>query len=333
MAEAIKKKGTLVVSLDFELFWGMTDKTTLEAYGENIRGVRSAIPALLSRFSAHGIRATWATVGMLTPPTKSALINALPEVKPAYKNNRLSNYEYMKTADIGEDEMSDPHHFGASLLRRIQETEGQEIGSHTFSHYYCAEDGQTVREFEADLEAEEKALRPFGVSLASIVFPRNQWREEYLPSLRARGYTAFRGNERGFVHVPRKDHEQTLFIRAFRLLDHYLPLFGSHTYTDADMRRKEYPHNIPASFFLRPYVPLLALFEGVRLARIKASMTKAAKEGKMIHLWWHPHNFGKHLEENLHILDTLLSHFTYLKKRYGMESRSMKEVAEALQSA
>jgi peptidoglycan/xylan/chitin deacetylase (PgdA/CDA1 family) len=333
MAETITKTGTFVISLDFELFWGMTDKTTLEVYGENIRGVRRAIPALLSRFEAHGIRATWATVGMLTPPTKSALIDSLPEVKPEYKDKRLSNYEYMKTADIGEDEASDPHHFGASLLRKIQETKGQEIGSHTFSHYYCAEDGQTVKEFEADLDAEAAVLAPFGVSPVSIVFPRNQWREDYLPPLRRRGYIAFRGNERGFVHIPRKDKEQTLVIRALRLLDHYLPLFGSHTYTDADMRSIEPPHNVPASFFLRPYTPVLKVFDGIRLARIKAAMTTAAKEGKTVHLWWHPHNFGKHLTENLALLDALLSHYDDLKKRYGMKSLSMRDVAEMLAQA
>lgn len=330
MEETLNNTGRFVVSLDFELFWGMTDKTTLEEYGENIRGVRKAIPAMLSRFKEHGIHATWATVGMLTPPSREALMASLPEAKPQYENARLSNYEYMKTANIGEDENADPHHFGASLLRLIQETSGQEIGSHTFSHYYCAERGQTLKEFEADLEAEAESLLQFGVAPVSIVFPRNQWREDYLPALATHGYIAFRGNERGFVHVPRPDKEQTLGIRALRLLDHYIPLFGSHIYSDTDMRRKTLPHNVPASFFLRPYAPLFAPFESVRLARIKASMTKAAKEGKTVHIWWHPHNFGKHLEENLRTLDRILSHFEVLKKQYGFQSQSMGEVAQAL---
>jgi hypothetical protein len=43
-------KGTLIVSLDFELFWGMLDCSTLEAYGENVLGGRKAIPQLLELF-------------------------------------------------------------------------------------------------------------------------------------------------------------------------------------------------------------------------------------------------------------------------------------------
>src|SRR2546426_12614664 len=56
---------TFIISLDFELFWGVRDVTTLDRYGANLRGVRDAIPAMLRLFSERGIRATWATVGFL----------------------------------------------------------------------------------------------------------------------------------------------------------------------------------------------------------------------------------------------------------------------------
>jgi hypothetical protein len=36
------------ISLDFELFWGMRDITTLKDYGSNILGGREAIPKILS---------------------------------------------------------------------------------------------------------------------------------------------------------------------------------------------------------------------------------------------------------------------------------------------
>jgi len=40
-------KGKLVISFDFELFWGMRDKKTIAQYGANILGVQQVIPRLL----------------------------------------------------------------------------------------------------------------------------------------------------------------------------------------------------------------------------------------------------------------------------------------------
>ena len=34
------KQGYFVISLDFELFWGVRDKRTIEAYGKSIRNVK-----------------------------------------------------------------------------------------------------------------------------------------------------------------------------------------------------------------------------------------------------------------------------------------------------
>ncbi len=61
----MSKHGTLVISLDFELNWGVHDVFTQEQYGENILGAREAIPKILDLFMEYDIHATWATVGML----------------------------------------------------------------------------------------------------------------------------------------------------------------------------------------------------------------------------------------------------------------------------
>jgi Kef-type K+ transport system membrane component KefB len=57
--------GTFVISLDFELLWGVRDKRTVTDYGANIRGVRDVVPALLDLFAERDIACTWATVGLL----------------------------------------------------------------------------------------------------------------------------------------------------------------------------------------------------------------------------------------------------------------------------
>ena len=58
---------SVVISLDFELRWGMHDRlgTNYDAYRENLENVREIVPALLKLFSEHKIRVTWACVGAL----------------------------------------------------------------------------------------------------------------------------------------------------------------------------------------------------------------------------------------------------------------------------
>ena len=56
-------------------------------------------------------------------------------------------------------------------------------------------------------------------------------------------------------------------------------------------------------------------------------MTHAAKNREMIHLWWHPHNFGKNITENFLFLNEIIDHYQFLNKKYGMESMNMREIA------
>ena len=55
-------------------------------------------------------------------------------------------------------------------------------------------------------------------------------------------------------------------------------------------------------------------------------MAHAAKQGEVFHLWWHPHNFGAHTEENLMTLRLICKHYEHLHNKYGMESIFMKEL-------
>src|SRR5688572_10981456 len=143
--------GYLVVSLDFELFWGVRDKRTIAAYGENILGVRQAVPAMLRTFQQFSIHATWATVGLLFCSGREDALRSSPELKPEYAQSRFS--PYADSSSWGADEKSDPFRFAPSLIDAIAQTPHQEIATHTFSHYYCLEQGQGPEAFEADLAA------------------------------------------------------------------------------------------------------------------------------------------------------------------------------------
>ena len=47
--------GSFIISLDFELFWGVRDNHTLENYGENILGAKNALLSILTIFEKYGI--------------------------------------------------------------------------------------------------------------------------------------------------------------------------------------------------------------------------------------------------------------------------------------
>ena len=49
-----RRAGNFVISLDFELMWGVRDHATRESYGRNVLGGRQAIPAMLDLFPQAG---------------------------------------------------------------------------------------------------------------------------------------------------------------------------------------------------------------------------------------------------------------------------------------
>ena len=111
--------GAFVLSLDFELMWGVRDHRSIEDYGANVLGAREVIPRLLDLFAAHGIACTWATVGMLFFNGREDLKAAVPKVRPRYDDPRLSPYGELDA--LGASEEEDPYHFAPSLIRRISE--------------------------------------------------------------------------------------------------------------------------------------------------------------------------------------------------------------------
>jgi peptidoglycan/xylan/chitin deacetylase (PgdA/CDA1 family) len=315
--------GAFVISLDYELLWGVWDVTTKEKYGAHILGVQQVIPALLNTFKNHHIKATFATVGILFSKDKEGLTCFIPDKKPAYSNPEYNVYS-KELNNIGNDEKDDPYHFGYSLFEMIKESR-HEIATHTFSHYFCLEEGQSAEEFDADIKAAIKIAAANNIHISSLVFPRNQINELYLPVLADNGIKVYRGNPESWIYKPRKFSAEVPFIRLCRLLDTYFPVSGNNTFTltkDAGL-----PVNIPASRFLKPYNKNLAWLEKLKLKRIMNEMTYAAKNKELYHLWWHPHNFGVNIKENMENLSVLLKHYQLLHTKYGFSNLTMKEAA------
>ena len=309
--------GTMIVSLDFELFWGMLDVCPLEAYKENVLGGRKAIPELLALFQKYGIHATWASVGFLFAESPEELKAYFPDLRPGYADKTLDPYAYLDT--VKKEDY--PCFFAPGLLRRIAATPGQEIGSHTFCHYYCRESGQTPEQFAADMKAAKAIARAKGYDVKSVILPRNQCEPEYTRVLKETGFTAYRDEENDWIH------EKIRFrplLRLLRLADVYLPLTGQGGYTP---KNEGGICNVTGSRMYKPIFSPLAFAEGLKLRRIKRQMLHAAKTGKTFHLWWHPHNVGKRTEEHMDQLEEIFQYYLELKEQYGMQSLNMGEAA------
>jgi len=280
---------------------------------------------MLRAFRSYQVRATWAAVGFLLFDTKKELLDYLPSHRPSYARAEFDPYPDMDS--IGETEKADPYHLGLSLVRQIIDCEGMELGSHTFSHYYCLEEGQTVDTFRADLEASVAATRRLTKQPVSLIFPRNQYSPAYLRVCADCGIVVVRSNERSRLYQASRMDEVSLPQRCVRLADAYLDISGDNAFVPL---LEQGILTMPSSRFLRPFEPRLRVFDRLKTARIKNAMTAAAKRNLYFHLWWHPHNFGVNIDENMACLEDILRHHVTLRDRYGVRSLTMGEAAENL---
>ena len=322
------RNGKFVISLDFELMWGVRDKKNKTNYGNNIIGVHNVIPKLLKIFRKYDIKATFSTVGLLFFKTKQELLESIPKLKPQYTNSNLSPYNGHFNI-LGNDYETDEYHFAPILIKEIQKYPEQEIGTHTFSHYYCLEPGQTIDTFKADIESAINIAKKYNIELTSLVFPRNQFNDDYLKICLELGIFCYRGNEHSWLYKAKNGEDESAFRRAFRLIDTYVNISGHHCYADHFLKRNM-PINIPSSRFLRPFSRKLKFLDGLRLHRIKSGMTYAAKNNLTYHLWWHPHNFGINQDENFIFLEKILTHYQFLNNTFNFQSCTMSTFANII---
>jgi hypothetical protein len=325
--------GIFTISLDFELHWGGFEKWPVEKYQTYFLNTRRVIPEMLQLFKAHEVHVTWATVGMLFHRSKAELLQNAPASEPSYTTKELSAYHYIRHHDIGDNEQSDPLHFAPGLIEQIITVPFQEMGTHTFGHYYCNEEGQTLEQFRDDLRSAQRAAAGYNKHLKSLVFPRNQFNEEYLRVCFEEGITSVRSNPLDWFWRIESTQDESLWKRLNRGLDAYFPIGKKNTFKVNTLAvDNQLPVCIPASRLLRPYNPKEGLLNNLKIRRIRSEMSRAARRGEVYHLWWHPHNFGNYPQESLQGLREILTHFDYCRQRWKMQSLNMGEIISLLKS-
>lgn len=315
-------RGYLIISLDFELAWGVFD--VLDPVEENkyFLQTREVIPDILRLFNEYEIRATWATVGMLFNESWKEWENNIPEVVPNYKKRELSAYEFGKSI-IGPS--TEDFCFAPDLIQQISQTPGQEPATHTYSHYYCLEEGQTAESFDKDLEKAVAVASAINVELKSLVFPRNQFAADYLQICNKHGITNVRTNPTAWYW--KKADSNSILDKMGRTGDAYVN-FGKKSYSSEQLLKAQgTPLQQKASRFFRP-VEENEKLRKLKINRIKTEMERAAKNQEIYHLWWHPHNFGSRPQDSMNDLKEILSHFEILKTKYNFKSGNMADIGK-----
>ncbi|TDQ09938.1 polysaccharide deacetylase family protein [Pedobacter metabolipauper] len=319
-------KGVFTISLDFELYWGIFDKIDLNDRLTYFSNTRATIPKMLRLFDQYGIHVTWAAVGMLFAENWEEWEELKPAYKPEYINEAINPYRLKEI--YGHKKELEYCFFAPNLVREIVSFENQELGTHTYSHYFCQEAGQNLNSFEADIKVAVQLGKQFGTAITSLVFPRNQIREDYLQACYQQGIQSVRSNPSDWFW--KDTGNETLMKKVFRTGDAFLPMGVTKSYNLSSVNlNKNDVVQIPASRFLRPYSSKNTL-NNLRLNRILNEMEYAAKKNQVYHLWWHPHNFGNYPKQSLEGLEVILKRYKALNSKYGMESLNMTETVRNL---
>lgn len=318
-------EGVFTISLDFELHWGVFDKKNREDRMACYKNTLAIIPRLLELFEKYNVHVTWATVGSLFANDKQEWEKLVPRELPQYVDSNLSPYYYV--SEKGLEENVREAHFAPQTVAQILKYKGQELGTHTFGHFYCLEQVKDNGAFDADLKAAGKAAEKFNYQPISLVFPRNQFNPENLDACTANNIKVVRSNPATWFWSPIRDTETSTLRKIFRTGDAYIPMSTIRTsYPLSSLSKKEgEPLQLPASRLLRSWSPKYPIANRLALKRVIKELAVAAEKKECYHLWWHPENFGDYPEQNLENLEIILKKYQKLQKRFGMQSWNMGE--------
>ncbi len=299
--------GTVVVSLDLEMNWGMHHVLGRGSpeYRASLEREPEIAERLLDEFVARGIRATWATVGAVACTGWTEYWERAPP-PPLYRESGLA---------VGPDlERIDPSgslHFAPDTVERLAKAPGQDLGCHTFSHVLCARPGSTADDLSTDTEACLRLWRErFGSAPQSFVYPCNEWC--FADRLALSGIRIIRT-------LPRPESPS----RLRRRVDNALALLVGPAYQRCVVGSHGMRETVGSAFvrfgLARPAWDLQA-------RRIRSALHRPVA-GRCLHLWWHPHNLGAEPVRRFDRARTLLDDVAEAMRKGRLRSCNMADLA------
>ena len=184
-------------------------------------------------------------------------------------------------------------HFAPDLVELVARAPGQELGSHSFSHFFYGEPGFVCRDATADATAVAELFeRKFGSPPRSFVFPRNQ--VGFVDVLEQHGLRHVRTNPATAVWNAPIGVREWGPLRAVRFAESFIGMSPARRAGAA----------VPASGLVRLNLPE-PLFRAHRVALARA--TSRLRDDEFLHLWFHPHGLGDAPAQRVARLESVFS--------------------------
>lgn len=309
------QRGIFTISIDYEFAWGYADQALSRKELLLVQSEASITRRLLALLAQYDIKITWAIVGHLLEKSCEWQNNIVhPEyVRPVHTDD--SNDWFVHHPSEGDYDnvlWYDSEH----LIRKI-EAEGHEIGSHSYAHVHYGASGTREESVRADLQNVRRIHAALEYPAKSFVFPRNY--EGHHCLLREFGFIAYRGVTPRFYHV---------LPRPLQKPFHFISYLYPSAAAVMPRRTQNGLVNIPDSMLLFSRAGIRRVVPAA-LMKLKAlrGLTKAAREKKVFHLWFHPSNFWHDTDAQFAILESILRNAADLRAKGLLDVQTMIEIA------
>ena len=314
------RRGAFVLSLDFELIWGTLDVRGPEGFRAACERERSEVfDALLDLLTEFEIPATWCIVGHLMLDS-CAKVDGRKHPEIVRPTHRWQQGDWFRH-DPCSDEKRAPIFYGRSLVERLLEAPvAQEIGCHSFSHVIFGDPGCSRETAVSEARSCVAAAQELGITLRTFVFPRNS--VGHLDVLREHGFICFRGPEP--VWYSRGGRAPKPLRRAGHLAD----VVAARRPPVVLPERTHGLINIPGSMMyfpahgVRRHLPVSR-----RVRRALKGVECAARDQRVMHLWFHPTNLADETDAMLSGLRTVFAEVARRRERGELDVLSMGELA------
>ncbi len=309
-------KGCFVLSFDTELAWGYYDRFQPQMYSHDGSQERRSIEKLLSILNEFQISATWAIVGQLF-----------------YKNHRESAFNPTTDWDgrfptIEKMYYEDhPLLFAPDVVEMIANCPtNQEIGCHGHTHTVFDEKQMSPQRAALEINAWKEVAHSFNIEPKTIIFPRNKC--GYLDLFSKNGFICYRGTER----YPAKIYYSPIIGRFFRRFHYYFSTAITPSCYFVEQENSGLV-NIRASHWLFGFNRQLDRtldslhLPTLRLYRLINGVQRAAREGKIFHVFAHPCEFKT--EYDFKKLSFLLKAVKKIADSGKLFCSTMQDIAEA----
>ncbi len=303
----MRERASFVISIDTEMAWGLTHRPAERYHYPN---ERRDLQRLLDLFDRYDIPATFAIVGHLMLDECSPVDGVKhPEiVRPEFDWLPGDWFD----GDPASDADRDPNWYAPDLIDMIHAAPtDHEIATHGFSHIMAGDPGCSRATFDSELRAAVAAAADHGITLRSIIHPRNSL--GHLDLLPEHGIIAYRGERpSGTSSMWQRAIDRTVGTErtAVRPIDEG-PLWNL-------------PATIMFSIESRPRTwPLW-------IRQVERRLDQSVRRRSMFHLWFHPHNLRDRTDETFAALERICARAASHREAGRLSTITMGSLAESL---